>query len=1079
MSGIRWQSLRSKIIAWSFVPTAIILIAVALVTYYAYQQVTEELVFERDQDLTRLSARQLARELTEYSDLLATQARIVGNYGGHPAVQRTTLERASNRLVVFDGGVLILDTFGTVIAAEPERPKVLGQDWSNRTYFRQMVRSQKVIFSDIVTDGPQGTAVIVVAVPITGNQGEFLGTLAGMFRLGATTVSAFYGTIVKLRIGESGNTYLVDSNGRVIYHSDADYVGQNFSTQMAVQQVLNRKVGAIRTSDFDGRDIVAGFAPVPGMPWGLVTEESWTTLTSGSQGYGRFLLLLLVLGVLVPALVVAIGVRRITSPITELIGAAQAVAGGNFGQSISTTTGDEIEDLAEQFNRMSAQLQVSYAHLERMVAERTKELATLSAIAAVVSGSLDLEEILSDALDKSLQVMEVEAGAIYLLDSEAGVLTVAAQRGFSREFVAEIDRLKVGEGLSGRVAQSGQPLVVKDVSADPRLTRMVVREEGLHSLACVPIGSKGKVLGVLFAVTRGYREFTDQDVGLLTAIGHQVGVAIENARLFEAERWRRQQATLLAEMAKLTSGTLDPDEVLHLTAEYAVDIFKVDHCLICLCDESEGTLQCAIERGFSSQVSAAIRQTAFRPSDRIRQVVLEDLQPLIIEDVLANPHVISQDTVMPELESILLVPIEVGGRRLGIMLLGTRQPKQHRFTPDEGELALAMANQAGLAIESARLFEAEQRRAEQFRVISQVGRRITSILAVDDLLVQMARLIREAFNYDQVGFALIEGNEAVCKAGAGPFWDDPQFQPVRLKVGQEGITGWVAATGQPLLVPDVSQEPRHYSLPQASETRSELAMPLKSKDAVIGVLIVMSDQRDAFDESDLAVLQALANQAAIAIENARLYEQAQQVAVLEERQRLARDLHDSATQSLYAVTMFAEAASRLLASGEIGPASDHLSDVRETAQEALQEMRLLIFELRPPILEKEGLVTALQTRLELVEGRSGLETELKAEGVSDLTPEIEEGFYRVAQEVLNNILKHAQAHSVTVQLCRDQQKVILEITDDGIGFDPHTNRGKGGLGLAGMEERVVLLGGRLIVRSTPGQGTSVRVEVSR
>jgi putative methionine-R-sulfoxide reductase with GAF domain/two-component sensor histidine kinase len=363
-----------------------------------------------------------------------------------------------------------------------------------------------------------------------------------------------------------------------------------------------------------------------------------------------------------------------------------------------------------------------------------------------------------------------------------------------------------------------------------------------------------------------------------------------------------------------------------------------------------------------------------------------------------------------------------------------------------------MANQAGLAIESARLFEAEQRRAEQFRVISQVGRRITSILAVDDLLVQMARLIREAFNYDQVGFALIEGNEAVCKAGAGPFWDDPQFQPVRLKVGQEGITGWVAATGQPLLVPDVSQEPRHYSLPQASETRSELAMPLKSKDAVIGVLIVMSDQRDAFDESDLAVLQALANQG---------------------------DLHDSATQSLYAVTMFAEAASRLLASGEIGPASDHLSDVRETAQEALQEMRLLIFELRPPILEKEGLVTALQTRLELVEGRSGLETELKAEGVSDLTPEIEEGFYRVAQEVLNNILKHAQAHSVTVQLCRDQQKVILEITDDGIGFDPHTNRGKGGLGLAGMEERVVLLGGRLIVRSTPGQGTSVRVEVSR
>ena len=224
------------------------------------------------------------------------------------------------------------------------------------------------------------------------------------------------------------------------------------------------------------------------------------------------------------------------------------------------------------------------------------------------------------------------------------------------------------------------------------------------------------------------------------------------------------------------------------------------------------------------------------------------------------------------------------------------------------------------------------------------------------------------------------------------------------------------------------------------------------------------------DEGDLAL--AMANQAGLAIESARLYEQAQQVAALEERQRLARDLHDSATQSLYGVTMFAEAAARLLKSGEIELAIDHLGEVRDTALEALREMRLLIFELRPPILEKEGLVTALQTRLEMVEGRSGLETEFKAERVDDLPSEIEEGLYRIAQEVLNNILKHAQAHQVTVHLCRDQHKVILEITDDGIGFDPTTNREKGGLGLAGMEERVALLGGQLIVNSKPGEGTT-------
>ena len=300
-------SLRTKIIAWSFVPTAIILIAVALVTYYAYQQVTEELVIKRDQELTHLSADQLAAGLAEYTDRLTALARTADIYQNAPAAQRDALKGASNRLAIFDGGVLILDTFGTVVAVEPKRPEVLGQDWSNRAYYREIVRSQirgspRPVFSDIIVDGLGGAEVIVVAVPITGEQGEFLGTIVGMFRLGATTVSAFYGSIVKLRLAESGNTYLVDGNGRVIYHSDAGHIGQDFSTQAVVQQVLNGQVGAIRTSDLHGQDIVAGFAPVPGTSWGLVTEESWSTLTSGSRGYGRFLLLLLVLGVVVPVL---------------------------------------------------------------------------------------------------------------------------------------------------------------------------------------------------------------------------------------------------------------------------------------------------------------------------------------------------------------------------------------------------------------------------------------------------------------------------------------------------------------------------------------------------------------------------------------------------------------------------------------------------------------------------------------------------------------------------------------------------------------------------------------------------------
>jgi signal transduction histidine kinase len=140
-------------------------------------------------------------------------------------------------------------------------------------------------------------------------------------------------------------------------------------------------------------------------------------------------------------------------------------------------------------------------------------------------------------------------------------------------------------------------------------------------------------------------------------------------------------------------------------------------------------------------------------------------------------------------------------------------------------------------------------------------------------------------------------------------------------------------------------------------------------------------------------------------------------------------------------------------------------------------MRLLIFELRPPILAEAGLAAALQARLLAVEGRAGLKTEFKSEMQGRLPLVIEEGLYRIAQEALNNCLKHARARRIVVKVCRDDAGVTLTIADDGVGFDPATARERGGLGLSAMAERAAQLGGRLSVNSKPGEGTEVRVEV--
>ncbi len=202
-----------------------------------------------------------------------------------------------------------------------------------------------------------------------------------------------------------------------------------------------------------------------------------------------------------------------------------------------------------------------------------------------------------------------------------------------------------------------------------------------------------------------------------------------------------------------------------------------------------------------------------------------------------------------------------------------------------------------------------------------------------------------------------------------------------------------------------------------------------------------------------------------------------EAAVTAERNRLARDLHDSVTQALYSQTLYAAAATRQLNASQIDRAAAHLRQLQETAQQALREMRLLIFELRPSALEGEGLVAALQARLEAVEGRTGVETAVIAPNHLTLSPEIETGLYWIAQEALNNALNHAQANKIEIKLNQAKSRVVLRITDNGVGMEPSAASHKGTLGLRSMQERAAKLGWQLTIDSALGQGTTIQVEV--
>lgn len=246
--------------------------------------------------------------------------------------------------------------------------------------------------------------------------------------------------------------------------------------------------------------------------------------------------------------------------------------------------------------------------------------------------------------------------------------------------------------------------------------------------------------------------------------------------------------------------------------------------------------------------------------------------------------------------------------------------------------------------------------------------------------------------------------------------------------------------------------------PPFSRTLAQRAAQFRSQAASLNQLLTVHEQ----------VVQEQAD---------RIVQLGIEAAVFDERNRLARDLHDSVTQALYSQSLYAEAAVRQLDAGKPEKTAEHLRQLRESAQQALREMRLLIYELRPSALEEAGLVAALQARLETVEARTGLETAVLAPDDLFLPPEIETGLYWIAQEALNNALKHAQATKITVQVAPAPGLITLTISDDGIGLPATASPGTGQLGLRGMQERATQLGWRLQVHSAPGAGTAVQVEV--
>ena len=364
---------------------------------------------------------------------------------------------------------------------------------------------------------------------------------------------------------------------------------------------------------------------------------------------------------------------------------------------------------------------------------------------------------------------------------------------------------------------------------------------------------------------------------------------------------------------------------------------------------------------------------------------------------------------------------------------------------------------------------------EIFQHVSQVVLAVSSQLSVRDVLQMIVRSARSLAGAryaalgvpdEAGGFAefLVDGLTAREQAAIGPL---PR---------QHGLLGVMLREGKPLRLDDIRADPRFWGWPAAHpELTDVLGVPIRGRETILGfIFAACKTEPGGFTEQDERLVSLFAAHAAIALTNARLYERGRELSVLQERARLARDLHDAVSQKLFSVRAKARAAA-VLVGRDPARAVEEIDSVAALAGEAHAELRAVIDGLAPPDLAAGGLAGSIRGYAVLAGRTHGADVDVQASDLPPLDPRLETALYRTAQEAIGNALRHSGSRPVQVFLYRRRTSVVLEVNDHGTGFDPRSR--PAGLGLASMRERAASVGGRLSITAAPGAGTRVRLSV--
>jgi PAS domain S-box-containing protein len=741
-------------------------------------------------------------------------------------------------------------------------------------------------------------------------------------------------------------------------------------------------------------------------------------------------------------------------------------------------------------DRKSAEeaLHESQQLLEQRVRERTHELMTLLDLSINLASTLELEPQLDLILEQLKSVVDYSGASI--LKREGDSLQVVAYRGpIPAETALQFHFPISTSGANREVIQKRQAVIIPNVRGKTGLARAFQQTAGSHletsfqyvrAWMGVPLIFRDQVIGMLSLdhPTPGYYQETPHSK-LALAFANQVAVAIENARLFSEVRQRADETQALFSVQQAITSRLNVDAVLQMIADEAKRLTNTHQGAVYLLSGED--LVVSVVCGNIGPDLIGYRVPV---NDSVAGLAIKTSQPILVNDAQNDPRAFTEIVQKVGARSFLVVPLMASDGPIGTITVSNKRVGE--LNQNDERVLTILASSAVVALENAQLYQEEQER----RRIAEGLRDILAVLNSNRPLDEILNLI-VAQAVDQLGskggvIYRLDTNHRYLEIKAA--FDMPaELMDLGLIPFIQTEANKAILNHQPFAMPDLSgyiaRTYKDEASPPAPLTawanivqrhfRAYISVPLVVKNEVYGFISLYYAQIREFTKEEIELAVIFADQAALAIENARLQSQAEQAAITAERSRLARDLHDAVTQTLFSASLIAEVLPRLW---ERSPEEGRrrLEELRQLTRGALAEMRTLLLELRPAALIEAEMNELFRHLTDAFNGRARIPVILNVSGNCALPPEVKVALYRIAQEALNNITKHAGASQATIELGCQPGQVNLTVQDDGRGFDI-TKIPPEHMGLGIMKERAESIGAKLSITSDIDRGTQVKL----